>query len=737
MKAKISLTAIVLIILLVFPALSLAAKVAGSAEPVAAVQPAPALPKAAAPPANVRTQETVPRVDSSKDNAQAVEETAAEQEANATAQSEKTPSRHQIPDKPAKGKIAEKYVTIDFDNVDIAVFVKFISELTGKNFIIDNMVKGKVTVISPKKIPLRDLYKVFLSVLEVNGFTTVPVGEMIKIVPAVLAREKSVETRLKKGPVDPEDRIITQIIKLERANPDEIKRVLDPIISKSSSVLSYPPAGILVITDFLSNIQRLQDIVTALDVEGAGDQITYIPLQFSSAGEVVKALTAIFQQRRPTLTPIRIVPDSQTNSIILLASVADTGNVRKLIALMDKDVPRGEANIQVYRLQNSNAEDLAKVLTNISKDPKTAGDPQRPATASVVAKNVQIVADKATNTLVIMAEREDYKVLEEIIRKLDVPRPMVYIEALIMEVKADKSFNIGVEWRGLKDTGAVSGVDTGRAAAFAGSGGAGTTGGYNIIPSAAPLAFPGGFSMGIIGAGISIGGVLFPNIGAVIQAYKNDTEVSILSTPQIMTLDNEEAEINVGSNVPYITRQDSSGTTATPLYPVNYNTYEYKDVGVKLTITPHINEENYVRLKLNQTVSKVVDGADIGRPTTLKREAKTTVVVKDRDTIVLGGLVGDSTEEGTYKVPLLGDIPLLGWLFKTKSSLREKTNLYIFITSHIVRTQQDAQKIFDEKKGTMSEVVEGVIKLNEKKPEIKPQDQPQPSDNIAPDKPQN
>jgi general secretion pathway protein D len=703
------------VILLLLPSAGFAARVAGSEEPVTTIQPAQKSPGEITP-AKTPTQEPTP---SSAPMEKIVQGPV------------KSPAQNKIHAEHPKKQIPEKYVTIDFDNVDIAVFVKFISELTGKNFIIDNLVKGKVTVISPKKIPLRDVYKVFLSVLEVNGFTTVSVGDMVKVIPAASAREKSVETRLKKDSIDPEDRIVTQIITLERANPDEIKRVLDPIISKSSSVLSYPPAGMLIITDFLSNIKRLQEIVTALDVEGAGDQITYIPLQNASAGEVVKALTMIFQQRRAGLTPIRIVPDSRTNSLIVLASVADTENVRKLIDLMDKDVPRGESNIQVYRLQNSNADDLAKVLTNITKDAKTGAD-QR-STTSIVSKNVQIVSDKATNTLVIMAEREDYKILEGIIKKLDVPRPMVYIEALIMEVNATKSFNIGTEWRGLRDTGKISGVDTGQSAAFIGSGGAGSTtnpGGYNILSGLTTAAFPGGGVLGIIGAGITIGGVAFPNIGAVVQAYKTDSEVSILSTPQIMTIDNEEAEINVGSNVPYITRQDSTATSGT--VPVNYNTYEYKDVGVILNITPHINEENFIRLKISQQVTKVTSDASSTTPTTLKRTAKTTVVVKDNDTIVIGGLVGDSTSEGTYKVPLLGDIPLLGWLFKTKSSSREKTNLYIFITSHIVRTQEDARKIFDEKRETMGDVVEGVIKLNEKNPEQKPPSRSQPAENNAP-----
>ena len=372
-------------------------------------------------------------------------------------------------------KTAEKYVTLDFDNVNIEVFVKFVSELIGKNFIIDDKVKGKVTIISPKKIPLRDVYKVFLSVLEINGFATVPVGDMIKVVPSIAAREKSVETRVTRDTAEPDDRMVTQIIALDRANPDEVKRVLDPIIPKTSSVLAYPPAGVLIITDYLSNIRRLQEIVKALDVEGAGEQITYLPLQNASASEVVKSLTTVFQQRRPNLTPIRMVADPRTNSLIIFASIGDTESIRRLIEMMDKEAPRGESNIQVYRLQNSVADDLAKVLNSIIKESGSAAGAAAGAgapktVAPVVSKNVQIVSDKATNTLVIMAEREDYKILENIIKQLDVPRAMVYIEALIMEVKANKDFKLGVEWSGVKSTGQVGDIAGSGSAAFVSSG---------------------------------------------------------------------------------------------------------------------------------------------------------------------------------------------------------------------------------------------------------------------------
>jgi len=633
-----------------------------------------------------------------------------------------------------KKEPSKKYVTIDFDNVDIGVLVKFVSELTGKNFIIDDKVKGKVTVISPKKIPVEDVYKVFLSVLEVNGFTVVPSGDMTKIIPASFAREKSLETRIKNEPGSPDDRMITQIISLERANPDEVKRILDPIISKSSSVLSYPPAGMLVITDYLSNIKRLQEIISALDVEGAGDQISYIPLQNASASEVVKSLTTIFQQRQSKTTSIKVVADSRTNSIIILASVAETENVRKLVAMMDKDIPRGDSNFQVYNLQNAIAEDLAKVLNSIkdsgtsASSAGTTAGAQKTATPAI-SKSVQVVPDKATNTLVIMAEREDYKILENIIKQLDVPRPMVYIEALLMEVNANKDFQLGVDWSAISDTGQV-GVEGSGSAAYVSSG-TGILPSTTTTDSVTSLSLPSGFSMGVIGAGIKIGGVTFPTIGAVIQAYKKDDQVSILSTPQIMTLDNEEAEINVGSNVPYLTRQESSTTSTS----VNYNSYEYKDVGVILNITPHINQENFIRMKISQQVTKVSSGSSTAMPTTLKRTAKTTVVLKDNETIVIGGMVGDSTEDITTKVPLFGDIPYLGWLFKVKTVTREKTNLYVFLTPHIVRNQKDAGKLYEEKKDSMGNVTEGIIKLNEKKTEIKSSGASAPAANKIPVKP--
>ncbi len=593
-----------------------------------------------------------------------------------------------------------QYVTIDFDNVDIPIFIKFISELTGKNFVIDKAVRGKVTIISPNKISVKEAYKVFESVLEVHGYTTVPSGSIIKIVPAVQARSKSVETRLREEATSSEDKVVTQLIPLRYANPTELKKLFIPLVSKSSVIVSYPPTRTLIITDVFSNIKRLMRIAKAIDVAGVGEEITVIPLEYATASVMAKSLNTVFQKKvtrvkKGTLSPsvIRIVPDERTNALILLASEDDTIRMRQLIKLLDKKTSSAEGDIRVYYLQHANAEDLTKVLTAIpSKQSKTP----KKGKAPVISKDTQIVADKATNSLVIMASKDDYFVLEEVIKKLDIPRMMVYIEALIMEVNVDKDFKLGVQWVAGKDF-TYNGKD---GAAF---------GGFNfgdLLTS--PPVLPTGFALGVIGPIIEIGGIKFPNLAAVLSAVQNDRDVNILSTPQILTTDNEEAEIMVGRNVPYITRQETTEAR------LDYTTYEYKDVGVTLKITPQISQERLVRLKIFQEVTRLIPGSQPDRPETFKRRAQTTVIVKDANTVVIGGLIDDDTAIVETKVPCLGDIPGVGWLFKTSTRILKKTNLFIFLTPHIIQNPIEAKKVYQDKKEQIERIREGVIKMYKK-----------------------
>jgi len=607
-----------------------------------------------------------------------------------------------------KQKPDTRYVTIDFDSVDIGLFIKFISELTGKNFVIDKGVKGKVTIISPTKISVNEAYKVFESVLDVHGFTTIPAGSIIKIVPALDARSQNIETRLREQAITPEDKVVTQLIPLAYANPDELKKLFAPLISKSSLIVSYPPTRMLIVTDVLSNIKRLLKIVEAIDVVGIGEEISVIPLEHATASLLSKPLVSIFQKATKRATKgvpigpvVRIMADERTNCLIILATEDDTLRIRKLIKLLDKEIPRGEGDIHVYYLQNANAEDLVKVLLALPSEEKKTVEKGK---APVISKEVQIVADKATNSLVIKAKKHDYLAIQDIIEKLDIPRTMVYIESLIMEVNVDKEFRLGVEWLGMEDF-TYQGRKGGY---FAGSGGAGGVGDYSGIKglSGIPPSLPSGFSLGVVGEAITIGNVVFPNVAAILQAYQKDSDVNILSTPQILTTDNEEAEIKVGENVPYLTKEATGDQT--------YQTYEYKDVGMTLKITPQINQERFVRLKIFQENITLKGGIEEFRPTTLKRSAETTVIVKDKNTVVIGGIIGENTERGAYQVPCLGDIPGLGLLFKSKSRSRNKTNLFVFLTPHIIENPIEAQKIYDEKKKEIEKIKGGAIKMYEK-----------------------
>jgi general secretion pathway protein D len=611
---------------------------------------------------------------------------------------------------PAKEPSDARHVTIDFDDVDIALFIKFISELTKKNFVIDKAVRGKVTIVSPTKISVDEAYKVFESVLEVHGFATVPSGSVIKIVPAVAARSKSIETRIREEAIDPEDKIITQLIPLDYANPDELKKLFAPFISKSSVMVSYPPTGTLIVTDVLSNIKRLLSIVRAIDVVGIGEEISVIPLEYATASVLVKSLTSVFQTKvrrkgSPVTPPVKIVSDERTNSLIIAASENDTIKVKQLINLLDKEIPRGEGAIRVYYLQNANAEDLAQVLTALPAKQEKA---PKKGKAPVISKEVQIAADKATNSLVITANKDDYTILEDVIQKLDIARRMVYIEALIMEVKVGDRFDLGAQWQVGDDIGSYEGRDVG---GFASS--TPPEGLIPVDPTTGAVSLSQGFSVGVLGESINIGGLQFPSIAAVIKAFQGDTDVHILSTPQIMTTDNEEAEIVVGENVPYLTRQETSDSG------IDYSNYEFKDVGVTLKITPQINQERFVRLKIFQELTQVVEEAEIGLPTTLKRTAETTVIIQDKHTVVIGGLIDETLQQTDYRVPCLGSLPIFGRLFSSEGRLGGKTNLFIFLTPHIIENPTEATEIYEEKRETFDmerfdTIEEGVIKLYER-----------------------
>jgi general secretion pathway protein D len=624
---------------------------------------------------------------------------------------------------------AERYVSIDFNDVDINVFIKFISELTQRNFIVDRRVQGKVTIISPSKISVDEAYRVFESVLEVHGFTTVQSGEVTKVIPAPDARTKSIETLLREQAISPSDKVVTQLIPLRYADPDELKRLFAPLVSKSSVVLAYPPTNMLIITDVYSNIKRLMGILRVIDVPGIGQEITIFSLENADAAEMVRLLDSVFQQGRrqtkaaqgqaaaPTVeSPTKFVADERTNSLIIVASEDDTAKIQELVRRLDTQIPRGKERIHVYYLEHATAEELAETLQSLSGRQASAQEGGK-KTDPIVSESVKITADKPTNSLIIMADRDEYEVIEDIIEKLDVPRSMVYIEVLLMEVDVNSGFGLGLEWIGGgkveygsdRDAWLGGGFSGGGDTPFsnlAGIGAAAATGGAVLLPQ--------GFSMGVFGESIEIGGVAFQNLGALAQAFRRDSHTHILSTPQLLTTDNEEAFINVGRNVPYQTKTGTTSTSET------YNTYEYRDVGITLKVTPQVSKDRLIRLTIEQTLTALdaaANTSDDERPTTFKREVNTTVIVRDKNTVVIGGLIDDSFSESENRIPCLGDIPGLGWAFRSMNRGREKTNLYIFLTPHVVRNEAEAAAIYQEKREEIDRYdSETSIKLYERKP---------------------
>lgn len=630
-------------------------------------------------------------------------------------------------DKPQASPPAESpgFVSIDFNNVDINVFIKFMSKLTGKNFVVDNRVKGNVTIISPTKISIKDAFRVFESVLEINGFSAVESGSVTKIIPSPNANADNLDTKMVTDPgerIDIIDRPVTRIIPLSYARAEELKNLFIPLVPKGSVVLSYRDTNMLIVTATLSSINKLLKIVEKVDVQNVGRQISVLPLKFADAKKTVQNLTTIFSARAKEVKgPIpdpnldaSFVADERTNSIIVLANIADTAKVKDLVDLLDQEIAKSDQKIRVYYLEHASAEALVKVLLEIPSKDKGIGaaaaagvdQGQGQKKAALLSEKIKIMADKSTNSLIIMADKEDYPVLEEIISKLDIPRAMVYIECLIMEVNTSRGLNIGTEWK------ASERVNNDSRVVIGGFGGTNTSTGYpNLTAASGTGALPAGFSVGILGKKFSIGGVTFPDIQAIVQAFQNDKDVHILSTPQILTTENEEASITVGKNVPFQTRSAAEAGTAT------YNSFEYKDVGISLKITPQISKDKLVRLNVAQELTKLDSSASQAspdRPTTFKRQIQTTIVVEDANSVVIGGLIDESLTKTENKTPCLGDVPLMGWAFKNVSKGEDKTNLYVFLTPRVVKNPLELEKIYKEKAEDIKAIKTGEVSLYNK-----------------------
>lgn len=563
-------------------------------------------------------------------------------------------------------------VTLNLKDADINALITTVAEVTGKNFIIDPRVKGKVTVVSSQAMGSDEVYQVFLSILKVHGFAAVQSGAVIKIVPDVNAKQDSIPT-VGDNSSARGDAMVTRVVQVDNVAAAQLVPILRPLVPQQGHLAAYPATNVLIISDRADNVERLVQIIRRIDLV-SDSEIELISLQHASAVEVVRILTAL-RRTKPAQGVAAgagpaLVADERTNSVLLGGDRADRLRLRALISHLDTPLETG-GNTHVVYLRYSKADELVTVLTGVSTG-ITADQKGQAAQAQANAINIQ--ADESTNALVITAPPDVFRSLQSVIRKLDVRRAQVHVDAVLAEITSTKRAEFGIEWRSTSD--------------LTGNGVLGTSNFGSIGGVAAdPLSVGSGLSVGYFeGTASILGGDEFLNIGALIRALADDGSTNILSTPTLVTLDNQEAEIVIADNVPFRTGSfTNTGANEGATNP--FETIQREDVGLTLRVTPQINEGNAIQLDI-ETESSFVNEEGIEGASDLvtrKRSVKTSVLVEDRQLVILGGLINDDLAENESKVPLLGDLPIIGNLFKSRNTRKVKTNLMIFIQPSILR----------------------------------------------------
>ena len=609
---------------------------------------------------------------------------------------------------PVSALAAKGGVVLNFNDVDISTMVKFISDLTGRNFIMDDRVKGKISVFSPAKLTTDEAFNVFTSVLELKGFTVIQAGRVYKIIPTAMARQSDMRilTDRERGPVN--DTYVARIITLENISAQEAVSFLQPVVSKDGYISAFGPGNMLLLVDSAMNTNKVLNILQLIDGEQPrqGPELVFLK---NAAADTVAGIVRDWIGGKTTPRPtggqaaasasagagvgVLVVPDTRLNALIIFGNDKDKDDIKQLIAMLDVVPPTSSSKVNVYYLENADATEVAKVLDGVVKGSAAQPTPQGQGTAPgqqspFEGGRITITPDKATNSLVIMASPMDYQNLLQVIQGLDRRRRQVFVQAVIAEISLSKLKELGLQW------GMVGAASDGQYASVVGQ--------YD------PQQIVSTLLQSFTGTGNVISSLVTDNLGtpanfaAVLRALETNGAVNVLSTPNILTSDNKEAEIFVGENVPFRGNVTISNTT-TP----SFQSIERKDTGISLKITPQISEGEYVKLDLYQEISAVSPTTTTGAADliTTKRSAKTSVVVKDKDTVVIGGLIQDRELENISKMPLLGDIPLLGWLFKFKSKSREKTNLMIVLTPRIIRNAEEMATVTNQQKDTFSEAI--------------------------------
>jgi general secretion pathway protein D len=589
----------------------------------------------------------------------------------------------------------EQTWTVNYRDTELEEIVRFVAQVTGKTIIVDSKAKGRVQVISSQPLNKDQLYDLFLSILDVNGFAAVDTGDMVRIIPSRDARSSAAP--VVSGSKQRENsEIVTEVIQLKNISAATLIPVLRPLAPQQAHMAAYGPSNAIVISDTAANIARIRAVIERIDKAAVGDT-QVVRLEHASAEEVVRMLEQLEKSdpgkaQADGNKPMVLVADKRTNSVLVSGDDMQRQRARSLIAHLDGPMAQS-GNVKVYYLQYAKAKDLAttlnKVMQNVAQmAPGAAGGATAPSASGGKAT---IEADEGTNALIVTANAEIMTSLQAVIERLDIRRAQVLVEAIIVEMQADKSRDLGIEWMFAGSNGGYGSSSQGGAASLLGAtagaafsdvndSNSGTDKDPRVVLGKALAATPGQvFGVGRLSDNFSF--------NVVLKALQQNIDANILSTPSLLTLDNEEASIVVGQNVPFKTGSyTSTGNASSVSSP--FQTIQRNNVGLTLKVTPHINEGDSLVLEISQEVSSltgaasVVDASDL---ITNERKIESKVMADNGQVIVLGGLIKDEMQETAQKVPLLGDIPVVGRLFRSNSSKKIKTNLMVFLRPIIVR----------------------------------------------------
>jgi len=572
--------------------------------------------------------------------------------------------------------VSAQTVSFDFEDADLRAVIQAVAEFTGKNFLVDPRVQGKVTVVAPTPLTEEDAYKLFQSVLEVNGFVTVEADGATKIVPAEEGRVRN--TSVFGDDQQPNsDEMETRVLRVNYINPERMVPILRPLIPPYGHLAADPDSSSLIITDRSANVARLVNIISRLDRPATLGDIEVVPLIHASAGEMVTLLGKFYTVADDTAGQkpgaVMMIEDTRTNSVLVRGDESTRSQIRTLVR--ELDMPSENAgDTQVIFLNNANAENLVEVLRS---SVQTAAGQEASAGS---AGGFNVMADLDTNSLIVRASKSDFDTIKRVIETLDVRRLQVYVEALIAEVSTDNAREFGVQFSA---TDGLQGDNRGVVGTSSFTVG---TSLQDVLEN--PLAAGAGLSLGFIDGTVTLpDGTELVNLVGLARALESQTNANILSTPNLLTMDNQEAQIIVGQNVPFVTggySQVGQNALDNP-----FQTIERRDVGLTLRIKPQITEGGTIRMEIYQEVSSVAQKGEARDIVTNTRSLTTTVIAENNRMLVLGGLIQDDVSQNLQKVPLLGDIPILGNLFRYRANNRNKTNLLIFLRPRIVRGSAD------------------------------------------------